>query len=76
MPELIRIIFDCWDVDRAIYEDPKTYDAPERCHDANEALISYLEDHHISYYLQWMERSELIEKEQEFAISGIREYGG
>lgn len=74
MPNVITIVFNCYGED--YHDNPKMFDAPERCHDANEALIDFLNDHHISYYEQWMDNSELIEMEREFAIAGIHEYGG
>jgi hypothetical protein len=76
MPEIITIIFDCYGMDSSIYSDPKMFDAPERCRDAEEALIDFLDDHHISYYSRWIENDELRVKETEFAKDGIGEYGG
>ncbi len=74
MPEIITIIFDCFNPE--LNTDPMRVDDFDKCNDANEALIEFLDDHHISYYAQCVTKNELHCFENELLKKGIVERGG
>ena len=74
MPEIITIIFDCYNPEFTF--DPLRIDDQEKCEDASEALIEFLDDHHISYYYQSVTKDELHTAQEGFDKKGMRECGG
>jgi hypothetical protein len=74
MPEIFTIIFDCHNLELSY--DPLRIDDTENCIDANEALVDFLDDHHISYYLQDVTKDKLHDEQNRLEKLGIKEYGG
>lgn len=76
MPEIITIFFDCLGHNGELSFDPLMPDARKRCYMEYDALIDYLHERHISYYLKKVTHDECEEEETKLIKSGkVQIYG-